>query len=111
MGEFGYLIHSRLLFFEGLWTLAPGPDLAVRTAMAGPSPEVVPGAQKWALPWKKWRWAVASFWLPGSKSFISMSAGMCLAKEENPKQSLEESPTPFLCPWSEGYIVSLPPSL
>lgn len=44
MGEFGCLIHSRLLFFEGLWTLAPGPDLAVRTAMEGPSPEVVPGA-------------------------------------------------------------------
>lgn len=63
--------------------------------------------QRRALPWKKWCWAVACFWLSGSKSLISMGARICLAKEENPKQSLEESPTPFLCPCPEWYVVSL----
>lgn len=92
MGEFGCLIHSRLPSFEGLWAPAPGPDRAVRMAMARPSPEVVPGAPEMGFSLEEVALGWASFWLPGSKSFISMSAGICLAKEENPKQSLEESP-------------------
>lgn len=59
--------------------------------------EVAPVAQRGVLSWKKGRWAVASFQLSGSTSVISISAGMCSAKEENLRRSLEESPAFCLC--------------
>lgn len=84
-----------------------GQTLLCRQPWQDPAQTWCQEPQRGALPWKKWHWAVASLWLSGSKSLISMGARICLAKEENAKQSLEESPTPFLCPCPEWYIVSL----
>lgn len=40
---------------------------------------------------------------------LAWGAGICLAKEENPRQSVEESPTLYLCPCPEWCIACMQP--